>query len=60
MAGLSTLVVYRVTQQMRHRAQDKGSIFFMTIYFFQGKLNAMKQIRGMEVQLIINLNTRYS
>jgi hypothetical protein len=42
-----------------NEAQDKGSIFFMTIYFFQGKLDAMKQVRGMEVKLI-NLNTRYS
>jgi hypothetical protein len=43
-----------------NEAQDKGSIFFLTMYFFQGKLNAMKQVRGMEVQLITNLNIRYS
>jgi len=62
-AGFSTVAMYRVMHgpfYTRNEAQDKGSIFFMTMHFFQGKLHAMKQIRGMEVQLIINLNIRYS
>jgi hypothetical protein len=57
------LAVYRVMHghfYTRNEAQDKGSIFIMTMYFFQGKLHAMKKIRGMEVKLIIKLNIRYS
>ena len=49
MAGFNTVVVYRVMHgplYTTNEAQDRGSIFFMTVYFFQGKLHGMKSDYG--------------